>query len=197
MVFKPMKKGVIFGGVVVALSVYFFMALVIYPDEYLSHAVIEPQPIQSTSISTNEITLGESFDIQINIENKNDVADILITSIAFPNLEEIGEIVKIVSYDYTQSPRYIEVGDKINSGYTEGGQILAKYPSIEAYSRNVPENTAYQMAISVTPQNAGVFETYIKTIAIPHTTNLAHFPYDGHLDYQDEFVTVISVTVNP
>ena len=192
-----MKKGIIFGSIIAALSMYFIMTLVIFPEEYLSRAVIEPQPIQSSSTLVNEITLGESFDIQINIENKNDVADILITSIAFPNLEEIRESVKIVSYDYTQSPRYIDIGDKINSGYTEGGQILAEYPSIEAYSRNVPKNTAYQMAIAVTPQNVGVFETYIKTIAIPHTTNLAHFPYDGHLDYQDEFVTVISVTVNP
>ncbi len=192
-----MKKGIIFGSIIAALSIYFIMTLVIFPEEYLSHAVIEPQPIQSSSTLVNEITLGESFDIQINIENKNDVADILITSVAFPNLEEIRESVKIVSYDYTQSPRYIDIGDKINSGYTEGGQILAKYPSIEAYSRNVPENTAYQMALAVTPKNVGVFETYIKTIAIPHTTDLAHFPYDGQLDYQDEFVTVISVTVNP
>ena len=121
----------------------------------------------------------------------------MITSVAFPELQEIEEIVKIIAYDYTQSPRYIKLGDKINSGYTEGGQITAKYPSIEAYSRNVPENTSYQMTISVTPQNAGIFNTHIKTIAIPHTDDLSHYPNEGTLDYQGEFVTVFSVRVNP
>lgn len=192
-----MRKFVISGGIIAGLFVYFMMTVVILPDEYLSHEIVEPQPIQSTTLSANEISLGESLEIQIEIENKNDVADILITSVAFPEIQEIGDVVKIVSYDYTQSPRYIERGDKINSVYTKGGQITAQHPSIEAYSRNVPANTIYQMSVLITPQNTGIFEIHIKTIAIPHTSDLAHYPYDGVLDYQDEFVTVHTVTVNP
>ena len=176
---------------------YFMMTVVILPDEYLSHEIVEPQPIQSATLSANEISLGESFEIQIQIENKNDVADILITSVAFPEIQEIGKMLEIVSYDYTQALLYIELGDKINSGYTKGGQITAQHPSIEAYSRNVPANTIYQMSVLITPQNTGIFEIHIKTIAIPHTSDLSHYPYDGVLDYQDEFVTVYSVTVNP
>ncbi len=192
-----MKQFIILGGVIVGLAIYFMMTVFILPDQYLSHKIIEPQPIQSATISADTIKLGESFEIQINVENKNDLADILITSVAFPELQEIKGIVKIIAYDYTQSPRYVKLGDKINSGYTEGGQITAKYPSIEAYSRNVPENTSYQMAISVTPQNVGIFDTHIKTIAIPHKDDLSHYPNEGLLDYQDEFVTVFSVIVNP
>lgn len=192
-----MKKFLISGAIISGLFVYFFMTLVIFPQEYLSYSVIEPQPIQAVALSNDEISLGESFEIEIEIESKNDVADILITSAAFPGLQEIGDIVKIISYDYTQSPRYIVPGDKINSEYTSGGEVTAQYPSIEAYSRNVPVNTAYRMSIIITPESTGTFETFIKTIAIPHTTELSHYPYDGMLDPQSEYVSVYSVKVNP
>lgn len=194
---KSTKKFLISGAIIAGLFVYFFMTLVIFPQEYLSHKVIEPQPTQTVILSTNEISLGESFEIEIQIENKNDVADILITSVSFPGLQEIDKAVTIFSYDYTQSPRYILPGDKINSEYTLGETVIAQYPSIEAYSRNVPVNTAYKMAVSITPQNSGIFETFIKTIAIPHTTELSHYPYDGTLDPQSEYVSVYSVNVNP
>src|SRR3972149_10188339 len=139
-----MKKFLISGVMITVLFVYFFTTLVIFPQEYLSHKVIEPQPIQNVTLSVNNISLGESFKISIETENKNDVADILITSVAFPGLQEIGDSVKIFSYDYTQSPRYIVPGNKINSEYTSGGTITAQYPSIEAYSRNVEPEGPYQ-----------------------------------------------------
>ena len=192
-----MKKFLISGVMITVLFVYFFTTLVIFPQEHLSHKVIEPQPIQNVTLSVNNISLGESFKISIETENKNDVADILITSVAFPGLQEIGDSVKIFSYDYTQSPRYIVPGNKINSEYTSGGTITAQYPSIEAYSRNVAADTAYQMTLGVTPQNTGTFEMYIKTIAIPHTTALSHYPYQGLLDSQSEYVSVFTVNVNP
>ena len=148
-------------------------------------------------LSYGEITLGVSFIIEIEIENKHDISDILVTSVAFPGLQEIGDEVEIIGYDYTQSPRYIDLGDKLNSEYTYGEPIDAAYPSIEAYSRNVPEDTSYQMTLRVTPQNVGIFETYIKTIAIPHTTEISHYPYEGFLDHQGEYVSVFAVTVKP
>lgn len=192
-----MKKFLISGAITAVLFVYFFTTLVIFPQEYLSHKVIEPQPIQNITLSADDISLGESFQISIEIENKNDVADILITSIAFPGLQEIGNSVKIFSYDYTQSPKYIVPGNKINSKYTSGGTITTQHPSIEAYSRNVAANTVYHMDLDITPQNAGTFEMYIKTIAIPHTTALSHYPHEGLLDYQSEYVSVFTVNVNP
>ena len=192
-----MIKYIISGAIIAALFVYFFMGLVIFPQEYLSHKVIEPQPIHTVILSDDQISLGESFKLEIQIENKNDVSDILITSVAFPGLQEIGDQVKIIGYDYTQSPRYIEVGEKINSDYTSGETIVAGYPSIEAYSRNVAADTSYGMIVRVTPQSAGTFETYVKSIAIPHTTELSHYPYEGFLDPQNEYVSVYSVIVKP
>lgn len=192
-----MKKFIIFGTISVGLFFYFFLGLVIFPQEFLTHEIIEPQPIQYVTFSNDEITLGESFEIEIEVKNKNDFADILITSIAFPNLQEIDDTVKISSYDFTQSPRNIVPGNKINSKYASGGQITAIYPSIEAYSRNVKENSTYHMSVIITPQNLGPFETFIKTIAIPHTTELSHYPYDGILDSQSEYVSVFTVNVNP
>lgn len=192
-----MKKFVILGAISVGLVVYFFMGLVIFPQEYLSHDVIEPQPIHTVTISENEISLGKSFEIEIEVENKNDFADILITSVSFPGLLDSRDTVKIITYDFTQSPRHIVPGDKINSDYTLGGEVTATYPSIEAYSRNVPVNDSYKMTLSITPQKIGPFETFIKTIAIPHTTEISHYPYEGLLDTQSEYVSVFSVNVNP
>ncbi len=75
---------------IIALAIYFIMTLVIFPQEYLSQSVVEPQPIQKITIDSNEIVLGESFQIKVQIINQNDISDILITSVGFPNLQEIG-----------------------------------------------------------------------------------------------------------
>ena len=83
-----MKKYLISGAIIGGLCIYFFMALVVLPQEYLSHKIIEPQPIQSVTLSNDEITLGESFTIEIEIENKNDISDILLTSVGFPGLQD-------------------------------------------------------------------------------------------------------------
>ena len=192
-----MKKIFISISIVVALSVYFLMTLVIFPQEYLAHKVIEPQPTQEVMINSNEISLGESFQITIEIINENDISDILITSVGFPNLEDIGDEIEIISYDYTQSPRYIRAGEKLNSEYTSGGPIQAEYPSIEAYSRNVSADTSYHMVLNIIPNNGGIFEIYVKTIAIPHTSNLSHYPQEGFKDPQGEYVSVYKVKVNP
>jgi len=191
------KKQIISAGIVAALVVYFSMTLVVFPQEFASKTPIEPQPTHSISLTDEQIKLGQSFHIEIQIENQNDVSDILITSVAFPRLEQIKDNVEIISYDYTQSPRYIKPEDKLMSEYTLGGVVLAQYPSIEAYSRNVPPDTSYQMELKVTPNDPGSFEVYIKTIAIPHTTDLSHYPYDGLLDSQGEYVSVYTVQVNP
>ena len=192
-----MKKIFISIVLIIALLVYFLLTLVIFPQEYLSHNIIEPQPSQEVTIDSNEISLGDSFQIKVQIFNKNDISDILITSVGFPNIQEIADKVEIISYDYTQSPRYIKPGEKLNSEYTSGGPIPAEYPSIEAYSRNVAPDSSYHMVLGITPTNGGIFEIYVKTIAIPHTTNLSHYPRDGFKDPQGEYVSVYTVNVNP
>jgi len=142
--------------------------------------------------------LGGSFDIEIITQNQNNQADILITSAGFPTLEVLSGQVKITNYDFTQPPRNIEIGNKIGSEYTFGNLVSSQYPSIEAYSRNVAPDISYRLGIEVTPQSPGTFEIYIKTIAIPHAGEFSHFPYEGKIDSQNEFVSVYEVEVaNP
>jgi hypothetical protein len=192
-----LKKIFISVGIIAALVVYFIITLVISPQEFLAQSTIEPQPTQEITIDSDKISLGKSFQIKIKIINKNDVSDILITSVGFPSLQEIGDEIEIISYDYTQSPRYIRQGEMLNSGYTSGGPVKAEYSSIEAYSRNVVPDTSYHMVLEISPTNGGTFEIYVKTIAIPHTTDLSHHPQDGFKDPQGEYVSVYTVNVNP
>ncbi|MGQ0795541.1 MAG: hypothetical protein ACT4N5_05075 [Nitrosopumilaceae archaeon] len=192
-----MKKVAVVSGIIIAVCGYFIMTLLIFPQEYLLHQVINPQPIHTVKLSDDKITIGKSFDIDIVTENKNDFADILITSVAFPNLQNIGNETKITSYNFTQSPAYIKIGEKLNSGYTRGEMITSEYPSIEAYSRNSPPDSSYSISLRISPPFAGSFDIYIKTIAIPHSTDLSHYPHDGFLDPQQELVEVYNVMVNP
>lgn len=191
-----MKLYLIVGSLAVILFVYFFMTLVILPEEYSSHKVIEPQPIHTVTISNDEITLGDSFKIEIEMINQNDFADIVLTSVGFPTLSNL-ESIEVIGYDFTQSPKFIEIGYEVGSEYTFGEVIPAVYPSIEADSRNIPQDSLFRMVILVTPTESGIFESYIKTVAIPHTTEQSHYPYDGFVDAQGEFVDVLSVTVIP
>ncbi len=45
-----MNKILISGGIIAALVVYFIMTLVIFPQEFLSQSIVEPQPIQEIII---------------------------------------------------------------------------------------------------------------------------------------------------
>ena len=191
-----MRIYVIAGVLAAVLFVYFFMTLVILPEEYRSHKIVEPQPIHLASVSENEIPLGDSFKIEIEMKNQNDFADIVLTSVGFPNLDDL-DSVEVIGYDYTQSPKEIDIGYEVGSDYTYGDVIPAVYPSIEADSRNIPADSEFRMVILVTPPESGPFEVYVKTVAIPHTTEYSHYPYEGLVDPQGEFVDVFAVNVSP
>ena len=189
-----MRNYIIAGSITVVLFVYFFMTLVILPEEYRSHKIVEPQPIHSAVVSKDEITLGESFKIEIETTNENDFADIVLTSVGFPSLDDL-DSVEVIGYDFTQSPKEINIGYEVGSDYTYGEAIPATYPSIEADSRNIPVDSQFRIVLLVTPSEEGVFKIYVKTVAIPHTTELSHYPYEGKIDPQGEFVEVYSINV--
>ncbi len=190
---KKIIPGLI-GGIIL---VYFILVLLILPVEYLSQPIVEPRPKLDVKVSDSEINLGDSFVVDTITENQNQQADILITSIGFPDLDQIEDSVRLSSYDFTQSPRNIIAGDFIGSEYTFGNQISANYASIEALSRNVIPGEIFHMSVTVTPQSSGIFEIRTKSIAIPHSSNLSHFPHGGTLDYQGEYVNVHTVFVKP
>lgn len=193
-----MKKIIIIAIVVISLSVYFAMTVFVLPEKFLAKEQLAPRPFLEAKVSSTEIDLGESFRLSTVSENKGDYGDIHILSVSFPTLSEIGENVKIVSYDFSNTPIYIEVGDDIGAKYSGGLEtIIAQYPSIEAMNRPVYPETEYVMDLQITPDKAGTFTMYVKSIDIPHANSFSHYPMDGTVDHQEEYVLVYTVNVNP
>lgn len=193
-----MKKMLLVALIGLSLTTYFGLTVFILPEQYMSHEKLISQPHFEVQVSDKSISLGESFDLDIVTKNSGEYGDIHILSTAFPDLIEIGNVVKISTYDFTQPPDNIILGEKIVAKYSGGLQYTdAKYPSIEAVSRPVHPGSAYSMSQVITPERVGNFSIYVKTVNIPHTSDLSHNPQAGILDHQEEYVEVHSVKVNP
>jgi hypothetical protein len=192
------KKFLIYLSAFAILSLYFILTIFILPSEFLMTEQLVPKPSFTAILSETNITLGDSFRLDITSANNGDYADIHIVSVAFPDLNTTDDIVKITTYDFTLSPSYIYVDDEIGSKYSGGVETtLAQYPSIEAMSRPLKPDVQTHFDLLVTPQELGLFNIYVKSIGIPHTSDLSHYPYSGFLDHQNEYVSVYSVSVNP
>jgi hypothetical protein len=192
------KKFLIYLSAFVILSLYFILTIFILPSEFLMTEQLVPEPYFTAILSKTNIALGDSFRLDIVSMNNGDYADIHIVSVAFPDLSRINDVVKITTYDFTLSPSYIYVDDEIGSKYSGGVETtLAQYPSIEAMSRPLKPDVTTHFDLLITPQELGIFNIYVKSIGIPHTNDLSHYPYSGILDHQNEYVSVYSVTVNP
>ena len=174
------------------------MSVFILPSEFLMTDQLVPEPVFEATLSKTDIVLGDSFRLDIISENTGDYADIHIVSIGFPTLSKLDDVVKIATYDFSLSPSYISVGEEIGSNYSGGVETtFAQYPAIEAMSRPLQSNVETHLDIVVTPKKSGIFNVYVKSIGIPHTSDLSHYPHSGTLDHQNEHVLVYSVTVNP
>ena len=137
-----------------------------------------PEPYFAATISENNITLGDSFRFDIVSVNNGDYADIHIVSVAFPDLTMVDDVVKINTYDFTLSPSYIHVDEEIRSNYSGGVETtFSQYPSIEAMSRPLKPNVQTHFDLLITPKESGIFNIYVKSIGIPHTSDLSHYPY--------------------
>ena len=193
-----MNKILIYLSCFTILSLYFVLTIFVFPSEFLLTEQLVPQPVFEAVLSETTIVVGDSFRLSTISENTGDYADIHIVSISFPDLIEIDDVVKIATYDFTLSPSYISVGEEIGSNYSGGVETtFAQYPSIEAMSRPLQPNVETHLDIVVTPKKSGIFNIYVKSIGIPHTSDVSHYPYSGILDHQNEHVLVYSVTVNP
>jgi hypothetical protein len=193
-----MKSRIIGLGIVVALGIYFVLGIYVLPELYLTRPQAEPHAKLMVLLSDSEISVGSTFEVDMAAENIGDLADILVLSIAFPNLGEIDDSIKIVSYDFTQSPINIEIGQEIGTKYLATQKTVpAKYPSIEAYSRPATPDVSYHMKLSITPKQVGDFIFYTKSVTLPHLSSQSHFPQDGEIDHSGEYVEVYSVKVNP
>ena len=191
-----MKLYVIIPVIVIGLSIYFIFSLDVFPQKYLQQKQLEPSPYFEVHLSDTRINLGDSFLVEINSKNIGDYGDIYIISTAFPDLSTLDGIVKITNYDLSHSPLMISIGDELGANYTGGiDTVFAKYPSIEAMNRPTPSNSEYNIDLLITPQTNGSFTIYVKNIAIPHVSELSHYPQDGVLDHQNEFVKEYTVEV--
>jgi hypothetical protein len=72
---------------------------------------------------------------------------------------------------------------------------MAQYASIEAFSRPWEAGNTYTADIEVIPKTEGRFVVFVKSVALPHTWDQAHYPQAGTLDQQKEFVEIYSVQV--
>lgn len=174
------------------------MTVYVLPEKFLAKKQFAPSPILEAKLSNSQINLGESFRLDTVSENVGDYGDIHIVSAAFPNSSKIEDVVRIVSYDFSNSPIYINIGDEIGAKYSGGVEsVFAEYPSIEAMNRPSHPGTKHIMDLEITPKVSGKFVVYLKSIDIPHTNSLSHYPQEGKLDHQNEYVLVYTVNVNP
>ena len=192
-------KSIIIGiGIVIALGIYFILGLFVLPEQFLTRPLAEPEAVLMVNLSDSEISFGSSFEVDVVSENVGDIADMLVLSVAFPGLEEIDDSIKIVTYDFTQSPVYIDVGQEIGAEYLATQEtVSAQYPSIEAYSRPSLTGEKYHMTLDITPKQVGTFVFYTKSIILPHLSSQSHYPREGQIDHSGEYVQVYSVKVNP
>ena len=191
-----LKAIILTGAVAVALVTYFSLSLYVFPQSYQLIAARRPQAILTgVSLSAPDITLGQALTISVTGTNIGEDADMQIVSVGFPNLTATDN-VKILRHNFDQKPIFIAPGKLLSSGYSgSDSSVPAQYASIEAFSRPWKAGKTYSADIEVIPMIEGRFVVFVKSVALPHTWEQAHFPQNGILDQQKEFVETYSVDV--
>jgi hypothetical protein len=184
------------GGIVAALAIFFVLSLYIAPQIFRG-AADQPMPepiVTNVTLSSRQITLGETLSISVTGTNTGDRADMQIVSIGFPDLAN-GTDIEVVRHGFRQSPLLVERGDPVSGNYSGVTEVTAQYPSIEAFSRPWEAGSTYSIDLQVTPDADGDFAVYVKSVAFPHSWDGAHYPREGIVDYQQEFVESYLVEV--
>lgn len=179
------------------MAAYFTLTITVFPKAYQDPHVGIPQPKLEGNLSAEKITLGESFEFTLSASNQGADTDLQTVTVEFPQNDNLDN-VKIVSYDFLQSPKLFLKGKEIGSDYSGGKNIVqSKYPFLEAYSRPAKTDHSYSMTLQITPTQAGTYTIYAKTVAMPHINDQSHFPASGILDHQNEFVQQYTIEVMP
>ncbi|HEX7031977.1 MAG TPA: hypothetical protein VF172_03155 [Nitrososphaera sp.] len=179
-----------------AILLYFSLILYVIPESYQLQLRRPEAVVTDVSLSEEEVALGQSFVISVSGTNRGDDADMQIVSIGFPNLTRTDNNVGIVDHNFDQTPDRINAGDEVGSAY--GGTevtVKAQHASIEAFSRPWRGGNTYSIDLRVEPQTEGRFMIFVKSVAFPHSWDGAHWPAEGTVDYQQEFVRVYDVQV--
>lgn len=191
-----LKTIILTSAIVVALIVYFSLSLYVFPQSYQSIEARRPLAnVTDVIISKPDVTLGQALTISITGTNNGEDADMQVVSVGFPNLTTTDN-TKILTHNFDQTPILIAPGEILSSEYSDtDSTVLAQYTSIEAFSRPWEAGKTYSADIEVIPNTEGRFVIFVKSVALPHTWDQAHYPQDGILDQQKEFVEVYSVQV--
>jgi hypothetical protein len=191
-----LKAIILTAAVAIALVAYLSLSLYVFPQLYQSIEARRPQAIVTdVSLSAPDIALGQTLTISVTGTNNGEDADMQIVSVGFPNLTTTDNI-NILKHDFNQMPILIAPGELLSSEYSDtDSSVSAQYASIEAFSRPWEAGKTYTADIEVTPKTEGRFVVFVKSVALPHTWDQAHYPQDGTLDQQKEFVEIYSVQV--
>lgn len=189
-------KAVIIAGALAVAAIYFALAIFFLPQPYsLTLAPPRPGPvITSVTLSDDTIVLGSEFSIRISAANRGEPADLQLVSVAFPNATRTA-IATVRDHNFKQTPIPIEPGDEIGYRYTGIQSAIAGYPAVEAVSRPWEPGEAYNIDLSVRPGSEGRFVVFVNAVGLPHNGDQAHYPSDGMLDQQNEYVDVYEVVV--
>jgi hypothetical protein len=191
-----LKRAVILAAAVAgAFALYLSLTLYVLPQSYQSIGPRKPEAIVTgVSISTSEIELGQTFVVSVSGVNKGEDADMQIISIGFPNFTATDN-VQVIRHDFAQTPQFIKAGIPIGAEYTGETMVAAQYASVEAFSRPWESDDTYSIDLQIRPESEGRFAVFVKSVAFPHSWEGAHWPQEGIVDYQREFVQVHYVTV--
>lgn len=190
-----LKTTVLAIGVVAALAGYFALTIYILPQSYQASLVPrKPEPEISDVHLPTKVVIGQPFTITVRGINNGDEADVQLVSVGFPNLTSTANI-KVLSHSFRQTPVLIQKGDKVGSEYVGTEKTVdAQYVIVEAMSRPWARHSSYSLNLQVTLEAEGTFAVFVKSIAFPGW-NRAHWPLDGLVDPQKEFVKAYYVEV--
>lgn len=191
-----MKARSVAAGALAAAVIYFVLAVFFLPQMYsLTLASPKPAPIiSSVMISNDSIAQGTEFSLRVSAINRGDPADLQLVSVAFPNATST-KVIEIREHNFKQSPLLIEPGDRLASGYSGIQNVVAGYPAIEAISRPWERGETFSIDLLVKPEKEGKFVIFVKAVALPHNDGQAHYPDNGIVDQQNEYVAAYEVMV--
>lgn len=182
-------------AVAAALVLYFFLMFFVFPQSYQIEPRRPEAVVTGVSFSGSEIALGKQLVVSVAGTNRGEAADMQIVSIGFPNLTRTDSI-KIVRHNFSQTPLLFSAGKELGSAYRGlAVPVEAQYASLEAFSRPWAGGGSYSIDLQVKPEAEGTFTVFVKSVAFPHSWDGAHWPADGTVDHQQEFVQVYNVQV--
>jgi hypothetical protein len=176
-------------AVAASLAAYFALSAYVIPQSYSSSEPPRPEPIVTgVSLSASEVALGQTFTISTMVTNRGDQSDVQVVSVGFPNLTRTDGIA-VLKHNFVQSPFLVQAGQEVGTGYTGFER------TVEATTWSWKTGSTYSIDVQVKPDVEGRFVVFVKSIALPHSWEQAHYPHEGLMDYQQEFVQAYSVQV--